>query len=118
MTTDPSTWGDGNQCEDGPIRRKVDEGDRWDRIEALTDIPAPYGAIQWKGTSVCMDIHCTCGAHLHADLEFLYYVRCGKCRTLYAVSAYVKLIPLLPSETPEPQDEEDDGRFHTLDEDW
>lgn len=56
--------------------------------------PVPYGGIQWKGTNVCIDIHCTCGAHLHADEEFLYHVRCGKCKKLWHVSGYVKLLPV------------------------
>lgn len=52
----------------------------------------PFGWIQWKGTRVCMDIHCTCGAHLHADTDFLYHVRCGECKKLYHVSGYVKML--------------------------
>ena len=30
--------------------------------------------IQWKGTDVCMDFHCKCGAHLHIDGMFVYKV--------------------------------------------
>ena len=61
--------------------------------------PAPEGAhgwIQWKGTQVCIDLYCTCGAHLHTDEEFFYYFRCGECNQTYAVGQYVKLIPLTP----------------------
>jgi hypothetical protein len=59
--------------------------------------PKPEGAhgwIQWKGTDVCIDIHCTCGALLHIDAEFMYYVRCSECKALYAASPYIKLVPL------------------------
>ncbi len=70
----------------------------YQRIEALTRIDGPHGWIQWKGTNVCMDLHCACGAHLHADEEFFYSVRCGHCGVTYAVSPFVKLVPLTPEE--------------------
>ena len=53
-----------------------------------------HGWIQWKGTAVCIDLHCKCGQHDHLDVEFLYYYRCSKCKTVYAVGQTVKLIPL------------------------
>jgi hypothetical protein len=36
--------------------------------------------IQWKGTDLCMDFHCTCGAQSHFDGFFAYALkcRCGK----------------------------------------
>lgn len=53
----------------------------------------PFGWIQWKGTNVCMDIHCpNCGLG-HIDAEFAYYIRCS-CGQIYAVSGFVKLIPV------------------------
>lgn len=55
---------------------------------------APHGWIQWKGTNVCMDIHCKCGAHLHVDREFFYSFTCGSCQTIYAVGATVRLVEL------------------------
>jgi hypothetical protein len=58
----------------------------------------PYGWIQWKGTEVCMDISCNCGASLHADEEFFYHFKCGKCGTIYAVGQVIKLIPLTPEQ--------------------
>lgn len=58
------------------------------------DLKRPCGLVQWKGTSVCMDIHCTCGAHIHADAEFMYYVECPHCRRLYALGFMVKLVEL------------------------
>lgn len=54
----------------------------------------PHGWIQWKGTDVCMDLHCKCGAHLHVDTDFFYYFTCGRCGTVYAVGATVRLVEL------------------------
>jgi hypothetical protein len=54
-------------------------------------IDGPHGWIQWKGTDVCMDIHCACGHHGHIDAEFVYMVRCPVCKVSYYVSPYVHL---------------------------
>lgn len=32
----------------------------------------PYAFIQWKGTDVCMDFHCECGAHCHFNSDFAF----------------------------------------------
>lgn len=56
--------------------------------------------IQWKGTDVCMDLHCICGAHGHIDGDFVYSVQCRDCGRKYAVGQNVKLIEL---DTPELQ---------------
>lgn len=53
-----------------------------------------YGWIQWKGTNVCMDVTCPkCGDSYHIDEEFAYYIHCV-CGTYYAVSGFVRLIPV------------------------
>jgi len=52
----------------------------------------PFGWIQWKGTDVCMDVYCKCGAHLHFDTDFLYAIECGNCGTFYRVDPHVQLI--------------------------
>ncbi len=65
-------------------------------VDERTKLDEPHGWIQWKGTNVCMDIRCTCGALLHADHEFFYFFTCGNCGTTYAVGQYVKLVPLPP----------------------
>lgn len=49
------------------------------------DWPRPRGWIQWKGTDVCMDVHCSCGADLHIDGYFAYFVGCPECRRVYRV---------------------------------
>lgn len=62
--------------------------------ETRDEMQRPFGVIQWKGTTVCMDVHCACGAHLHADAEFMYYVECPHCRRLYALGFKVNLVEL------------------------
>jgi hypothetical protein len=58
-----------------------------------------HGWIQWKGTSVCMDLHCLCGHHSHVDAEFCYNVECPNCKKMFAVGQVVKLIPLTPQQS-------------------
>ena len=55
---------------------------------------APYGWIQWKGTNVCIDIECACGAHLHHDGDFMYHVQCGRCKQIYECDGFIKLHPI------------------------
>ncbi len=50
--------------------------------------------IQWKGTDVCCDIHCDCGAHLHFDGFFMYAFRCPECKQLYEVADHVPITPV------------------------
>jgi hypothetical protein len=52
-----------------------------------------HGWIEWKGTNVCMDIHCVCGKHSHMDADFFYYFECS-CGKMYAVGSNVKMIEL------------------------
>ena len=49
--------------------------------------------IQWKGTEVCIDIHCKCGKHSHIDAEFFYYFRC-ECGQLYWPQTTIAMIPI------------------------
>jgi len=57
------------------------------------DPGVPHAFIQWKGTAVCADIHCTCGEHFHIDDEFMYFVCCPKCKTIFEVGCHVALRP-------------------------
>lgn len=59
----------------------------------------PHGWVQWKGTSVCMDLRCVCGELGHVDAEFTYYIRCQKCGRTYHVNPHVELVELTPDET-------------------
>lgn len=36
----------------------------------------PANFLQWKGTDVCIDLHCVCGRSPHYDGEFLNSWRC------------------------------------------
>ena len=63
-------------------------------LTAAADIPeGPHCWIQWKGTDVCMDVHCECGEHSHVDAEFAYKVECPRCGKVWHVSPYVRLVP-------------------------
>lgn len=39
--------------------------------------------IQWKGTDVCLDIYCDCGAQGHVDGYGAYAVKCRSCGAIY-----------------------------------
>ncbi|MGN6561819.1 MAG: hypothetical protein ACTHMU_04095 [Thermomicrobiales bacterium] len=66
----------------------------WPSLERNKDRQPPYGWIQWKGTDVCMDVHCICGNPLHVDADFCYHIRCAYCGQVYECSGYIDLIPL------------------------
>lgn len=53
-----------------------------------------HGWIQWKGTDVCMDLHCNCGKMSHIDAEFAYVVQCPYCDRLYHCNGHIQLIEL------------------------
>lgn len=61
----------------------------------------PHGWIQWKGTQVCMDVHCQCGAHFHVDGWFAYQVKCPACNIVYSCNGHIELIKLT---NPDPKD--------------
>ncbi len=58
----------------------------------------PHGWIQWKGTKVCIDLHCVCGAHGHVDAKFFYHYECAACHRKYALGLNVPLIELTPEQ--------------------
>ena len=53
-----------------------------------------HGWIQWKGTDVCMDVHCPCGAHGHIDARFAYKIQCAVCKRVFSVGQCVHLYEL------------------------
>lgn len=59
---------------------------------------SPHGWVQWKGTTVCIDIRCSCGELSHFDGEFLYYVQCPHCERVYMTNGHVELVPLTDEE--------------------
>lgn len=70
----------------------------------------PHGWIQWKGTEVCMDVHCKCGEMFHIDADFAYHVKCPSCGTVYMCNGHIELVELEQEPescviAPEPEDE-------------
>jgi len=51
-----------------------------------------HGWIQFKGTDLCMDVHCKCGEHTHIDGEFIYFIKCGNCGIVYELNGHIELI--------------------------
>lgn len=49
----------------------------------------PYAFLQWKGTDVCFDFHCACGADLHFDGYFAYNVECGQCHAVWEMPCFL-----------------------------
>ena len=49
--------------------------------------------IHWKGTDVCMDFHCTCGAHSHFDGDFCYVYKCPSCGRRWKMPTELELQP-------------------------
>jgi len=73
--------------------KKANNSDEaWGMQETYKD--KPHGWVQWKGTDVCMDVHCKCGELCHIDAGFAYYVKCTHCGTVYMVNGHVELIEL------------------------
>lgn len=68
-----------------------------DRIQETYE-EKPHGWIQWKGTDVCMDVHCKCGQIVHVDGDFAYNVRCPYCKTIYMCNPHIELIELTEEE--------------------
>ena len=49
----------------------------------------PYVFVQYKGTDLCIDFHCECGAHCHYDGDFAYAVKCPHCGTVWEMPCYI-----------------------------
>lgn len=54
----------------------------------------PHIWIQWKGTKVCCDVYCKCGASFHFDGSFFYYFKCPGCKKVYEVGTHVNIYPV------------------------
>jgi len=39
--------------------------------------------VQWKGTNVCLDFTCECGAEGHFDGFFCHALRCPRCERVW-----------------------------------
>lgn len=54
--------------------------------------------IQWKGTDVCMDLHCPkCQHHNHYDGMFAYAVECANCKSIWVMNCHVTFRAADPS---------------------
>lgn len=53
--------------------------------------------IQWKGTDVCLDVYCPCGADVHFDGMFAYAVRCWSCQRVWSLPSMLILVEGEPS---------------------
>lgn len=61
-----------------------------DRAFALNvEQPKPSAFIQWKGTDLCMDFDCICGANCHFDGIFAYVVECPHCNRQYQMPSHI-----------------------------
>ena len=72
--------------------------DLYDDVYADDKVDGPHIWIQWKGTDLCADVHCKCGAHDHIDAEFAYFYECRACGRKYALAQNLRLIPLTPEQ--------------------
>lgn len=55
----------------------------------LSGTEKPHAFIQWKGTDVCIDFRCECGAHCHFDGYFAYTVKCPHCETVWEMPQHL-----------------------------
>ena len=51
----------------------------------------PHSFIQWKGTDVCVDLYCKCGAHSHFDGLFLYHWQCPHCKAVWQMGTNIAM---------------------------
>lgn len=77
--------------KDPKIKRAKDNKE----ASGMQTIPfGPRGWIQWKGTDVCMDVHCACGRISHVDGDFVYHVKCPHCGRVYFCNGNIELIEM------------------------
>lgn len=58
-------------------------------VDTRTGWAQPSAYIQWKGTDICMDFHCECGAFCHFDGDFAYTVKCPHCQMVWEMPTTV-----------------------------
>lgn len=58
----------------------------------------PHGWVQHKGSNLCIDLHCACGAHLHYDGDFLYHWICPHCNRHYVSGSHLAMWEMTPEE--------------------
>lgn len=55
-------------------------------------------SVQWKGTDVCLDFHCSCGEYGHVDGRFAYHYHCVKCGRVYKLRDKIEVEELPENE--------------------
>ena len=60
----------------------------WQRVKS-EDTPGCF--IQWKGTDVCIDLYCPCGAMGHYNGGFLYAWKCPECQAVWEMGCEVRM---------------------------
>jgi len=73
------------------MKAKTDK-DAWDKQETFET--QPHGWVQWKGTDVCIDIHCDCGEMSHYDGDFMCAIQCPYCNRKYFANGHIQLIEI------------------------
>ena len=58
----------------------------------------PHIWIQWKGTDVCCDVHCLCGAQMHYDGNFFYFFKCPHCGQHWEVGTHMPIYAVTPEQ--------------------
>ena len=74
--------------------RKAKDSDEAFEMQKDDLAGTPHGWIQFKGTELCMDVHCHCGQLTHIDGMFIYHVKCVSCGRMYQINAHVELIEI------------------------
>lgn len=67
-------------------------------VDSVDKIRHPCARIQWKGTDVCMDVICKCGAMYHIDGEFCHFVKCPRCGKTFACAPEIALVEVQNSD--------------------
>ena len=74
------------------MKKAKNHDEAWSMQNTYSD--QSHGWIQWKGTDVCMDLHCKCGCLSHVDGDFTYYVQCPDCKTIYFCNGHIEFIEM------------------------
>lgn len=56
---------------------------QWEGFMVADHAPETHAHVQWKGTDICMDFRCECGADGHLDGCFIYAVKCKACGAIW-----------------------------------
>ena len=76
------------------MKKAKNHDEAWSMQNTYSD--QSHGWIQWKGTDVCIDLHCDCGHHGHVDAAFFYHYKCGGCGQYYEVNSHIRLDKIQP----------------------